>query len=235
MESKYASSALGVLVIGFAGSGKSTLVGSISAHFRAKAQSEAMVCKEAPTNDHPSLSVSTTTDQQSVRDDSKKEESETTTTENKHESSSTRTCGSLPYVINLDPAVLEYPYAAQIDIKDTISHSGIMEQYGLGPNGAIVTALNLYTTRLADVISLVERRLEKKEISIVLLDTPGQIECFTWSASGQNIAESVGSTMPTCILFVVDSSRCVSSPRTFMSNMLQENQEFHLIKGKEKM
>jgi signal recognition particle receptor subunit beta len=52
-----------------------------------------------------------------------------------------------------------------------------------------------------------------------LIDTPGQIEVFTWSASGQIISYALASTGPTAILFVLDSYRC-QNPNTFMSNML---------------
>jgi hypothetical protein len=35
-----------------------------------------------------------------------------------------------------------------------------------------------------------------------MVDTPGQIEIFTWSASGAIVTESFASTFPTCVLFV---------------------------------
>lgn len=46
----------------------------------------------------------------------------------------------------------------------------------------------------------------------------GQIEVFTWSASGQFITEAFASTFPTCVLYVVDTVRC-AAPATFMANM----------------
>lgn len=55
--------------------------------------------------------------------------------------------------------------------------------------------------------------------SYVLLDTPGQIEIFTWSASGAIITETLASTYPTVICYVIDTPRS-ASPATFMSNML---------------
>ena len=58
-----------------------------------------------------------------------------------------------------------------------------MKDYSLGPNGAILTAANLFATRFDQVISLCERR--RNEIDFIVVDTPGQIEIFTWSASGQ--------------------------------------------------
>lgn len=54
----------------------------------------------------------------------------------------------------------------------------------------------------------------------ILVDTPGQIEVFTWSASGQIITQAFALDWPTVLLFVIDTPRC-ASPQTFMSNMLQ--------------
>ncbi|GCE99397.1 GPN-loop GTPase 1 [Zygosaccharomyces mellis] len=122
-----------------------------------------------------------------------------------------------PYVINLDPAVLKVPYGANIDIRDSIKYKKVMENYGLGPNGAIVTSLNLFSTKIDQLIKLVENKRDKLEHCIV--DTPGQIECFVWSASGSIITESFASTFPTVIAYIVDTPRN-SSPTTFMSNML---------------
>ena len=51
------------------------------------------------------------------------------------------------------------------------------------------------------------------------MDTPGQIEAFTWSASGQLIAESLASTFATNVVYVVDTPRTLQ-PATFMSNMV---------------
>jgi GTPase SAR1 family protein len=56
-----------------------------------------------------------------------------------------------PYVINLDPACYEVPYPANIDIRDTVNYKEVMKQYGLGPNGGIVTSLNLFATKFDQV------------------------------------------------------------------------------------
>lgn len=67
------------------------------------------------------------------------------------------------------------------------------------------------------VISVIERRAD--QLDFVLVDTPGQIEIFTWSASGAIITEAFASTFPTVIAYVVDTPRS-ANPVTFMSNML---------------
>ncbi|RKO95471.1 hypothetical protein CAUPRSCDRAFT_4708, partial [Caulochytrium protostelioides] len=52
-----------------------------------------------------------------------------------------------------------------------------------------------------------------------VIDTPGQIEIFTWSASGTIITDTLAATHPTVICYVIDTPRS-ASPATFMSNML---------------
>lgn len=123
----------------------------------------------------------------------------------------------VPYVINLDPAVLRVPYGCNIDIRDSIKYNKVMETYGLGPNGAIVTSLNLFSTKIDRVIKLVEAKNDKYKH--IIIDTPGQIECFVWSASGVIITESFASTFPTVIAYIIDTPRN-TNPTTFMSNML---------------
>ncbi|GFG28953.1 hypothetical protein Cfor_00355 [Coptotermes formosanus] len=122
-----------------------------------------------------------------------------------------------PYTINLDPACLEVPYPANIDIRDTVNYKEVMKQYGLGPNGAIVTSLNLFATKFDKVISLLEKASSTHEVAVI--DTPGQIEVFTWSASGNIVTEALASTFPTVVVYVMDTVRSVN-PITFMSNML---------------
>ncbi|KAK5599148.1 hypothetical protein CRENBAI_025280 [Crenichthys baileyi] len=279
---------------------------------------------------------------------------------------------SAPYVINLDPAVHEVPFPANIDIRDTVNYKEVMKQYNLGPNGGIVTSLNLFATRfdqtdgpapgsevpaadqilervlpqgdgpapesevpnqchlvlikdkdncsgttmkkfrpsskpvltgvLADPITTRRLKLQEKLLGLlmfsvmfcsnqlqddetradpisdpvsmansdfdstniwqhvqssstghavmqfiekkrqnhryVLIDTPGQIEVFTWSASGTIITEALvglrlgaarsllvcsvcpeASSFPCVVIYVMDTSRSVN-PVTFMSNML---------------
>ncbi|KAG5653484.1 hypothetical protein H0H81_000120 [Sphagnurus paluster] len=122
-----------------------------------------------------------------------------------------------PYILNLDPAVTHVPFEANIDIRDTVNYAEVMKQYNLGPNGGILTALNLFTTKFDQVLSLVEKRAET--VDYVILDTPGQIEIFTWSASGAIITDAVASVLPTVVAYIIDTPR-TTAPATFMSNML---------------
>lgn len=129
----------------------------------------------------------------------------------------TQSSGIRGYVLNLDPAVMTLPFGANIDIRDTVRYKEVMKEYNLGPNGGILTSLNLFATKFDEVVSLIEGRAD--QLDYVLVDTPGQIEIFTWSASGAIITEAFASTFPTVIAYVVDTPRA-GSPVTFMSNML---------------
>ena len=80
----------------------------------------------------------------------------------------------LPLIWN--PAVSELPYLPDVDIRDHIDINNIIETYGLGPNGAIIMAHDLISTKIQDI------QLEVDELNpdYILIDTPGQIELFAY-------------------------------------------------------
>ena len=54
------------------------------------------------------------------------------------------------------------------------------------------------------VLDILEK---KKDLDFVLIDTPGQIEVFTWSASGTIISDAIARSYPTVIAFIMDTVR----------------------------
>mmetsp|Transcript_7064 Transcript_7064/g.17253 ORF Transcript_7064/g.17253 Transcript_7064/m.17253 type:complete len:381 (-) Transcript_7064:205-1347(-) len=203
-----------VLVVGMAGSGKTTLISQLQ-NSTIDYGDEEITDQELATDEKekkiyvdeklsPSLAAKEGNDKRQDRDSTQQQ------------------TDSMPaYCINLDPATLDVPYSPSIDIRDTVDYKQVMQQHRLGPNGAIMTSLNLYATKFDQVIRILEERADEKKLSeFLLVDTPGQIEAFTWSASGAILSESLASTFPTVMVFVVDTVRCASSPNTFMSNML---------------
>jgi GTPase SAR1 family protein len=177
-----------VIVVGMAGSGKTTLM----------AQLQRSLQQQSPT---------TTTRTTAQGDDEKQTANSETNTKT-------------GYCVNLDPATLLVPFGASIDIRDTVDYKQVMQQHKLGPNGAIMTSLNLFCTKFDQVMGILENRASSDDLDYILVDTPGQIEAFTWSASGSIMSEALASSFPTVLAFVVDTVRCASSPNTFMSNML---------------
>ncbi|KAF2018785.1 XPA-binding protein-like protein [Aaosphaeria arxii CBS 175.79] len=152
-----------------------------------------------------------------------------------------------PYILNLDPAVRHVPFTPNIDIRDSVNYKEVMKQFNLGPNGGILTSLNLFSTKIDQVIGLLEKRTapptpapvpeqstvefmtgqgkapapatQQQQVKHILVDTPGQIEVFVWSASGEILLSSLASTFPTVIAYIIDTPRTTSTS-TFMSNML---------------
>ena len=139
-----------------------------------------------------------------------------------------------PYVLNLDPAVRSVPFESNIDIRDSVNYKEVMKQYNLGPNGGILTSLNLFSTKIDQVMGILEKRcLPPKQgqdppptaptgslPTHILIDTPGQIEVFVWSASGNILLSALASSFPTVIAYIIDTPRTTENTSTFMSNML---------------
>ena len=115
------------------------------------------------------------------------------------------------YIINLDPAVMDTLYEPNLDIRDTIKYKEVMTSNNLGPNGAILTSLNLFSTNIDKVISILE---SKKDLDFVVIDTPGQLEVFSWSASGKLITDSFSLIFPSILIYIIDIPRC-NNPNTF--------------------
>jgi GTPase SAR1 family protein len=209
-----------VLVVGMAGSGKTTLMSQL--------QNSTMSYDDDGNDDDDDGNEEE--EKYGAKEDADKKPSASGTNEEGNEQEGTtsdsteqesKAKGMPAYCINLDPACLDVPYNPSIDIRDTVDYKQVMQQHRLGPNGAIMTSLNLYATKFDQVINILEKRADEKKLSeFLLVDTPGQIEAFTWSASGAILSESLASTFPTVMVFVVDTVRCASSPNTFMSNML---------------
>ena len=131
-----------------------------------------------------------------------------------------------PYVINLDPAVRTVPFESNIDIRDSLNYKEVMREYNLGPNGGILTSLNIFATKIDQIITILEKRTapnpanpKAKPVQNIIVDTPGQIEVFVWSASGTILLDSLASSFPTVIAYIIDTPRTTSTS-TFMSNML---------------
>ncbi len=87
--------------------------------------------------------------------------------------------------INFDPGVQYLGYQPDIDIRDEIKLHEVMEEYNLGPNGAQIAAADLLALKSGEVADLIE----KFETDYVLLDTPGQIELFSFRKSSVRVID----------------------------------------------
>jgi GTPase SAR1 family protein len=90
-------------------------------------------------------------------------------------------------LVNLDPGAEKLPYTPDVDIREWIKISEIMEEHGLGPNGAQVAAADMIALNLDEV----KEEIDGFRADQVLVDTPGQIELFVFRQSGKHIVESL--------------------------------------------
>ncbi|MCW4008189.1 MAG: ATP/GTP-binding protein [Candidatus Bathyarchaeota archaeon] len=116
-------------------------------------------------------------------------------------------------VVNLDPGALTLPYSPDVDVRNYVDVVALMENYGLGPNGALIMAADL----IADEIENITREVEDLKADIVLVDTPGQMELFAFRASGPYIVNELTKESK-AIVYLFDAVFSVN-PLNYVSNM----------------
>jgi hypothetical protein len=119
--------------------------------------------------------------------------------------------------INLDPGVKKLTYDPDIDIRDYITLESVIDQYGLGPNGAMILASDLMVNYLDDLTD----EIDDFNPDWVLVDTAGQLELFAFRDTGPLIASSLGLGEETqkSVSFLFDSN-LVIRPNGFISTLL---------------
>lgn len=101
--------------------------------------------------------------------------------------------------MNLDPGVELLPYPVDIDVREWVSLPEIMQQYGVGPNGAQIIAADLLAVKAKEVKEV----LDEFEAEYILVDTPGQMELFTLRESSRFILD-VFDSKKSAIAFLFD-------------------------------
>jgi len=119
--------------------------------------------------------------------------------------------GASGIIVNLDPGVVRLPYTPDVDIRNYIQLDNLMNQYQLGPNGALILAADLLATKLEEIQS----EIDEMNPTYAIFDTPGQIELFAFRESGQFIAKNLRMDGKSTI-YLFDPS-LVSSPHNFVS------------------
>ena len=119
--------------------------------------------------------------------------------------------GAFAAILNLDPGVDNMPYTCDIDVRDYVDYVSIMQQYELGPNGAMVMANDLIASKIDEI----RDEVDKINPDYLIVDTPGQIELFAYRSSGRFIVDNISSEEKTNI-FLFDGS-LITSPVNFVS------------------
>ena len=119
--------------------------------------------------------------------------------------------GAFASVLNLDPGVESLAYNCDVDVRDYVDYVSIMQQYGLGPNGAMIMANDLIASKIDEI----QNDVNKVNPDYLIVDTPGQIELFAYRSSGRFIVENLTSEEKTNI-FLFDGV-LINTPVNFVS------------------
>ena len=119
--------------------------------------------------------------------------------------------GSFAAILNLDPGVESMPYTCDVDVRDYVDYVSIMQQYELGPNGAMVMANDLIASKIDDI----QNEVNQVNPDYLIVDTPGQIELFAYRSSGRFIVDNISSDEKTNV-FLFDGS-LITTPVNFVS------------------
>ncbi len=116
--------------------------------------------------------------------------------------------------INLDPGVEHLPYAPDIDVREWFVLSDVMEEYGLGPNGAQILAADMIALRTEEIREMVE----EVNSDYFLVDTPGQMELFTFRECSSIIIKAL-SEETSAIVFLFDPMLSLT-PSNFVAQVM---------------
>lgn len=119
--------------------------------------------------------------------------------------------GAYPISLNLDPGVASLPYKPDVDVRDLIDIGTLMDNFSLGPNGALVMASDMVATKMDEM----QQQVDELNADYVVVDTPGQIELFAFRASGPYFVSNFNADNKVTI-FAFDAT-LVSSPINFVS------------------
>ncbi|MEM3019043.1 MAG: ATP/GTP-binding protein [Candidatus Bathyarchaeia archaeon] len=115
--------------------------------------------------------------------------------------------------VNLDPGALSLPYNPDVDVRDEINVTDLMDRYGLGPNGALIMAADLIATK----VDVLRESIEESKADYVIIDTPGQMELFAFRQSGPFIAANIAEE-PKAVAYLFDAPFS-SDPFNYVSNL----------------
>jgi GTPase SAR1 family protein len=118
-----------------------------------------------------------------------------------------------PISVNLDPGVSKLQYDPDVDVRELIDYYSIMEDYNLGPNGSLILANDLISTKIDEI----QHRVQELNPDYVIVDTPGQIELFVFRSSGPYFISNFYSDSKVA-LFTMDGT-LATSPISFVSLM----------------
>ena len=116
--------------------------------------------------------------------------------------------------VNLDPGCDSLPYEPDVDVRDWIRISEVMDEYSLGPNGAQVLAADMLALNIGEVVDVISGF----DADYILLDTPGQLELFAFRQSSRAVVNALG--MDASVIAYLFDPVLVRNPNGLVTSLL---------------
>lgn len=134
--------------------------------------------------------------------------------------------GRACHVVNMDPAADNFGYEAALDLRALVTVDDVMEAMELGPNGALMCAMEFLEEHIPDWLA---PELEGfAEDDYVVFDCPGQIELYSHAPSFKAFIDHLRRTeWNVCAVFMIDShfmtdaAKFIAGSMTALSAMVQ--------------
>lgn len=129
-----------------------------------------------------------------------------------------RKLGRKVIIVNLDPANESMSYNPDIDIRKLIVLEEVMEQYNLGPNGALLYCMEFLEKNIDWLIN----QIQGDNSTDFIFDLPGQVELYCHHESLTNIFAKLSSesNLQLCVVHLVDSHHCSDAGKFIAALML---------------
>lgn len=129
--------------------------------------------------------------------------------------------GRKTVLINLDPANDCMSYNPDIDIRNLIVLEDVMDQYELGPNGALVYCME-YLEKNVDWLL---EQIKGEHSTNYIFDLPGQVELYTHHDSLSNIFSKLTNDgqLQLCVVHLIDSHHCSDAGKFIAALILSLN------------
>ncbi|KAL6764987.1 GPN-loop GTPase [Haematococcus lacustris] len=139
-----------------------------------------------------------------------------------------RSMGRKVALVNLDPANDVLPYTPDVDIMDLVDLTNVMAELHLGPNGALVYAMD-HLLHNMDWLRSALAPFEK-EGAYVLFDLPGQVELFMMHDSLRVILTTITNTWHyrLAVAHLVDAHLCTDANKFISCLLLSLSTMLHL-------
>ncbi|KAG5502101.1 hypothetical protein GH5_05046 [Leishmania sp. Ghana 2012 LV757] len=143
-------------------------------------------------------------------------------------------------LLNLDPANEDvFPYPCDVDIRELVDHATVMQEEGLGPNGAYMFGAAVMQANVDWIISKVEEAVERRVQEVVatemhasavggkrlrapylLIDCPGQVEFYIDAQVMPTLIRALAKRLQCslCTVHLVDAGIATRDLPTYVSS-----------------